>query len=518
MSTDKQEAGWSLPYCSPLPADPRKRRLAKIFRVAAYLLAGAALIVPVVHFQSRLQEQLREAEEFDRRLAEGAVEPGEQRPAPHKGAITRWREATYHFWAGKNIYSLPPAPPAKTQEQDAPRRPGEDRPQLHPNMPFTVIALSPLAYLPTPAEAVTFNLLKLAAVVASLLMAASVVRDKASLPADWVLALGFVWSARMIIGDLQHANTNCFVLAGVVFHMWLYRRGRDYLAGVPLAAAICLKLTPALFLLYWLYQRNWKLLTAAVAALIVMMVVVPVIALGPGKYAEFTGTWANNIIMPGLIGHKWFPTHVNQSLNGVAARYFLTGRSGNMNWDPDHDPHYVKTPEERITFLALPEPMVKMIVRALLLAIVVIIAAAIGFRKLPRDDGRRAIHFGLVLLGMMLLNQRTWDHHAAVLLVATMAAWHAVVYGKVSKRVRAWALGLMVAAFCCIMLKSADLMLLAARIVGQPERVGKDWGDLVEALGPTFYYFVLMFAALAVLAFALRREREPYNKAATTAG
>jgi hypothetical protein len=512
MSSRRPETKWNLPYSSPLPEDIRKRKSAKLLRAAAYLAAAAALIAPVVLFQASLHKRIRSAKEFDRLAASGAIPPGKKRPEATKGALARWRQATYQFWSGRNIYALPEQPPAPAAAPAKASETTEDDEAvyLHPNMPFTVMLLSPLAYMSLPAEMLTFNLLKLAVIVASCLMAARVAGHQGRRIPDWVLGLGLLWAIRLIVGDLQHANTNCLVLGAVVFHLWLYRRGRNYLAGIPLAAAICIKLTPALFVAYWLYQRNWKLAAGTAAAGLLMTVLIPIGALGPQRYGELTGSWLRNVIAPGLVRNAWFPTHVNQSLNGVAARYLLTGRDGNMTWDPDNDPYYVKTPEGWITLVALPESVVRMIVRAAQFLIVGVAAWAIGWRRLPRDDGRRALHYGLVLLGMMLLNQRTWDHHAAVMLIAPVAVWHAIALGKMPRKAKAWVARLTVAAGCCVLLKGNELFQVAARLSGKSRAVGEHWGNVFEAFGPTFYHFVFLFAAAVILAVALRRREEPF--------
>ena len=378
MAACVQEPKCVLPYCSPLPADGRRRKLARRARIAAYLLAAVALVLPVVMFQASLHKQLRRAEEFDRRAAAGLNKPGETRPQARKGAVARWRKAVYQFWDGRNIYLPPPERPVRIPPPPG-VKPGLDpelevQASMHPNMPFTVMLLSPLAYMPMSAHLLTFNIIKVAVIVLSCLMAASVVsHDGRRLP-DWVLGLGLLWSLQFIVGDIRHGNTNCFVLGGVVFHLWLYRRGRDYLAGIPLAAAICLKLTPLLFIAYWLYQRNWKLAVGTVAWTVVMVAIIPMIALGPERYVEYTGSWLHNIIAPATVGRAWFPVHVNQSLNGITSRYFLTGHNGNMMWDPDAFPSYVGTQEGWITLVALPEGALRVMVTAAQVLILAVMA------------------------------------------------------------------------------------------------------------------------------------------------
>ena len=157
---------------------------------------------------------------------------------------------------------------------------------LHPNIPVVPILLTPLARLSPRAAAAIVNLLKILLVLASLRMLWEVAAHKLQPPAAWAVALGVLWAMLAIVADVQHGNTNTIVLAGISLHLWLYRRGRDLLAGSSLALAICLEITPALFVLYWLYQRNWKLLGGVLIALVVLGVIIPAAALDLRTHAS----------------------------------------------------------------------------------------------------------------------------------------------------------------------------------------------------------------------------------------
>ncbi|MBS3734497.1 MAG: DUF2029 domain-containing protein [Phycisphaerae bacterium] len=498
-----------LPWRSPQPDAPAARKRVRALRAACYVILAVALIVPVIQFEAGLAEQLGEARAFDAHKAAGKVPPGAERPPAHNGAIERWRSAFENYWAGDNIYTTPPP-----DGRAAARERGYTGTDLHPNMPFIVILLSAFTALPPMAGTIVFNVLKIVVILASIWMAVEVANHNGRRMGDWVAALGVAWALRFIIGDVQHANTNVLVMGAVVWHLWLYRRGHDLLAGLPLAAGICLKLTPALFVPYWLYQRNWKLAGATAVGLVLLMVVVPTVATGPSRFVRDTGTWVNNLIIPGLVRNSWFPTHVNQSVPGVAARYFLEGRDGNMNWDPDVDPNYIKTDHEWITVVALPEQTVQLIVRAVQVAIVALMAWSIGLprrdRLLPRDDGRRALHYGLIVLAMMLLNQRTWDHHATVLLIAGVALWHAIAYGRMGRAARATALTLTLLAGIALWTTGNDLFVTLAEWTGHGEDAGEHWADVYTAYGNTFYVFVLLFAATVICAVAIRRRDDPF--------
>jgi len=478
---------------------------------------AAAFVGAAVQFQSGTLRSARKAKAFDGRhpqwTAARGRETGIRRPGAHKGAIGRWRKTVRQFWAGRNVYDPVPADYAAVDTQ--PVSAAED-PTLyglvfmHPNMPLVVMLLTPFGYLSASAAALAFNVLKLAALAAGVLMAARLAGHEDRKIADWVLLLGLLWTTMPLIGDIQHGNTNTFAMAAVLLHLWLFRRGRDLLAGAPLALAICLKMTPGLFLVYWLYQRNWKLLASAAVSLYALAVLLPTLALGPGRSDWLTATWYRNIIRPAAVNGSWYPEHINQSLSGVVSRYFLDGPEGDIYWGPDDDPHYLGREHGWITLAALSQRTARWVLRSGRLAILALLAWAIGWRRLPRADGRRGLHYALVLLGMMLLNQRTWNHHAAVLLPAGVAIWQGVAFGRVSFRARAAALGLVLAAGPINWLVRSDIIGGIARALGSDDEAAARLADVAKAYGPTFYYFLLLFAAACVLAVSLRRSQTPY--------
>ncbi len=492
-----------------MPDDPSRRRSVRIARTCIYVALIAAMLAPVAQFQRKTLRNHRKAAQFDAKnpawtpaVAEAG---GPSRPKQHAGAIGRWRKAVRQFWTGKNIYLAVPS-----GGRNSNLHPRDKSVRLHPNMPFVLILMTPLAYLPVGAMALSWNILKLAMIVATVLMAAELVAHKDKRPADWIIALGLAWALLPIIGDMQHGNTNVFVLGAVAAHLWLFRRGRDLAAGAVLALAICLKMTPAIFVLYWLYQRNWKLLAATVAGLVIFAVVIPAAAVGPAHYATLTQSWLDNLIVPGLVKGAWYPIHVNQSLSGVMSRYFLEGPSGNIFWNPDDNLYEVQDKFGWISLVALSPTTLKLIIRIVQIGLVVLCGWAIGWRKLDRDDGRRALHYGMVVCLWLICNQRTWDHHATVLLLASLAAWQGIGFGKISRPVRLGGLTAISTAMLVLAISRSDVVKSFLRLLGQSKADADLGSDYFQAYGPMFLHFVLIFGLCALLAVALRNSQTPY--------
>ena len=516
MNESNPKPSWSLPYQTSSPSDPRRGKRLRAVRIVVYCLLGTALVAPMVQLEYKTIKNHRKALRYKEKLAAATLSAKERLkgpPKPHKGAINRWRTAIRAFWAGENIYQTP--------EQYLQRKRNETRPVntdpptvLHPNIPATVILLTPTAYLPVWAGGLVFTLLKVLVVVAAALAAVRVANHANLRMPDWVAALGAAWWVTLIIGDIQHANTNGFVLGAIVLHLWLYRRGRDLGAGAALVVAVCLKMTPALFVLYWVYQRNWKLLRGVLATGLVVGVVIPAMLLGPGRWSELTGAWYDNLIRPGLLESKWYPIHVNQSLPGVASRYLLDGEpGGNIYWDSDANPYNLQSRFGWIAPVSLSPETVKRIVQIAQAIILLAMGWAIGWRKLPCDDGRRGLHYAMVLTGMLILNQRTWDHHAAILLPGYLAVWYAIAFGRMPRIARNITMIMMILAGLLLWFSAGDLLVAYGKMAGLARKEAKDFADVITAYGPKFFSFLLTFFSAAVLALAMKSSESPYRTA-----
>lgn len=517
-----------LPVAISLPQDPPARKRAAILRIAGWVAMAALLVGAAVQFENGTVRHDRKARQFDRAHPEWTAamqRAGTLERPDTKGAVARWRDAVYQFWAGYNIYEMPPEDPNSEPVVARSDPAWVGRVYMHPNSPPVVLLLTPFAFMPVWLMAALFNLLKLATIVMAVWMSARLVSDSrpsadgrpgTGSPADTVLALGLLWALVFLVGDIQHGNTNVFVLGAIVLHLWLFRRGRDGLAGLPLALAICLKMTPALFVAYWAWQRNWRLLAGTVISLAALMVVIPAAVTGPQRYAATTRTWLDNMVLPGLVRAAWYPIHNNQSMSGVVSRYFLPGPNGDVFWGYDDAPYYSmhlarvardpSIPADRwITLAPLGERTARWVLRGGQLLVVGLMFWAIGWRRLPRDDSRRSIHYALVLLAMLILNQRTWQHHAAILLPATVALWAALARPGLPQSVRRTALAILLAVGLCLLALRNELLEGIGRLLGMSAHAAERQVDVIDAYGPLFYCFLLLFAAAVLLARADRR-------------
>src|SRR5438270_4165991 len=149
-----------------------------------------------------------------------------------RSAFLRWREQVLALPDGVNIYEK----------------------FNYPNPPIMALVLLPLMQLPPLAGSLLWYYLKVLLALASLWAVFRLTEQPGRPFLPWAKLLVVLLSLRPIMGDLMHGNVNLFILFTVVAALYAYRRGRDVLAGTGIGLAVACKVTPALFVPYFLWK------------------------------------------------------------------------------------------------------------------------------------------------------------------------------------------------------------------------------------------------------------------------
>ncbi len=143
-------------------------------------------------------------------------------------------------------------------------------PFLYP--PFAALFFVPLALLPLAPAAFLWNALNIALFAACAALAFQILEVKPpEISALWKTAprrlkilLIFI-SAALLLDNLSMAQMNITVFFFTLLALALDQRQKPWAAGIFLALAAVLKVTPVLFFLYFAVKGSWK--TAAAGAL-----------------------------------------------------------------------------------------------------------------------------------------------------------------------------------------------------------------------------------------------------------
>lgn len=183
--------------------------------------------------------------------------------------------------------------------------------------PLTLVLLSPLAALPVRIAEDFWTLGSVFALIGSIVLILKSVDDKVSwekIAMFFGLAL-FSFPFKFTLGMGQ---INLYILFLVCLTFFWYRKEKSWSAGFVLALAVTLKVTPVLFLLFFLRKRQWAASASFLLSFLAMQIV-GVLLLGLSVTKEY---WLT--IFPSIptVGNG---IYYNQAITGWLARLGVDG-------------------------------------------------------------------------------------------------------------------------------------------------------------------------------------------------
>lgn len=187
---------------------------------------------------------------------------------------------------------------------------GTITPYVH--LPLFAVLVRPLLSFPFSATTIILLVLNVIAVVLSLFLVLRLTDQKPAL--RWlciaVIALACYYPLRY---GLRLGQTSPMVFLGITSLYYLDRSGYQKLSGMLLGWIICLKITPILFLCYFLIKKRWSVAISTIITLFVLGAASVILA-----GWECNLTFLNNIIrLSGLSLASWN----NQSIDGLLLRW-----------------------------------------------------------------------------------------------------------------------------------------------------------------------------------------------------
>jgi len=101
---------------------------------------------------------------------------------------------------------------------------------------------------------------------------------------------------QFILNDLDDGGPHLIllgILAGGIYAIWV---GRERLGAALVGLGIVLKVTPALFLLLFLWKRQWRLACYTMLA-VVLWIMLPVLYMGPVSWWDHHVEWTQNAVL-----------------------------------------------------------------------------------------------------------------------------------------------------------------------------------------------------------------------------
>ncbi|NQS99656.1 MAG: DUF2029 domain-containing protein [Candidatus Omnitrophica bacterium] len=217
-------------------------------------------------------------------------------------------------------------------------------------------------------------------------------------------SFGILLSLRFLLSILQRVQSDGLVLFLLSLFIFALFYKKQALAGIALATAVMVKLTPLIFLPYLIFRKKFKALLACVAALL-FYAWSPSLLVGSAKNLEYLKNW--------LLVHKTNPAdyllwYKNQSLFSCLSRFFTQGSP--------------------VSLLNLNQTLVFIIFITLAAALCCLIFVLC--RKLPITNNGPAYltEISLVLVCMILFSPLAWKHTFIHLLIPHLVLLYYVLY------------------------------------------------------------------------------------------
>ncbi|OGF44981.1 MAG: hypothetical protein A2452_08445 [Candidatus Firestonebacteria bacterium RIFOXYC2_FULL_39_67] len=139
--------------------------------------------------------------------------------------------------------------------------------------------------------------------------------------------LPFILALPIVADNLYLGQANIFVFFLCVSAIYLLENKNPIASGLFIAAAAAIKLTPAFFIIYFLYRKEYKAVIATLIGLPVFFLIIPSLFYGFERAWYLSGEFVKLVVFPffkndAIIRETVYYTHPNQSLDAFLVRHF----------------------------------------------------------------------------------------------------------------------------------------------------------------------------------------------------
>ncbi|HUL71138.1 MAG TPA: glycosyltransferase family 87 protein [Gemmatimonadales bacterium] len=251
------------------------------------------------------------------------------------------------------------------------------------------------------------------------------------------IVVPLILAGAFVSAVFEYSQVDLIIFALALTGLYLLRSGRPVPGGLSLGAAAALKVTPVLFIPYFIWRRQWR--NAAWTTMwTALLTLSPAIVFGWNRYVQYLSSWV------AVVGRGWDVGKFNQSVFAMWDRILGHGII------PFSVPGAVLVPKSGA-------PSVQM---AWLLSIAVVtVIAMILFRNDRADpDWVQPTEFGVVFIVAGFFGTVTWKHHAVALLFPYTVLFAACRATEFPKRLRHQLLVALVAAGALGLTAAHDLV------------------------------------------------------------
>lgn len=222
--------------------------------------------------------------------------------------------------------------------------------------------------------------------------------------------IGPILSCLFLVDVLFMGQSDIMTLFFICVSLFYYLHNKDIKSGIWLAAGICFKVTPGLFIFYYLLKARFRILISTGIGIILFLFIVPSFYFGPAKSMHYIKEWSSMILTPYVKGEKiksvnltW--KHTNQSLEAFLHRHFTDYAEKKYNGFHKH-----------LRFLQISEATVNRLSKIIKFVILILLSAVVLIAK-QKEKCRFPYEISLFLMAMLYFSPISWVSHYMLILV-----------------------------------------------------------------------------------------------------
>jgi|GEM_PF-2371941 len=320
----------------------------------------------------------------------------------------------------------------------------EEGPFLYP--PFAACFFALFSWLPLALAAFFWNAASVLFFLSALYLLYRFIRGKEAAALPWnslknrlfesILCL--IFAVVVLIDNLSMAQVNIFVFFLIAAALAAWQKNKHSVSGMLISAAVLIKVMPAVFLIYFLVKRQWRVLGGAAAGFLLLTLLIPSCVFGIENNRLLVRQWLGRTVKPLLVEHvgEWnkeiagpFRTHAekirhdnlagaltqkNQSLSAAVTRLSLRGRN-QYAYHPEH-PVYPGQKYSRLPVLfgGLSLKGVNLLVKGLQVFTLLFLIFAWARTGKREDANMKNIELSLAFVSMTMLAPWARSHQFVV--------------------------------------------------------------------------------------------------------
>ena len=286
----------------------------------------------------------------------------------------------------------------------------------YPYLPSAALYFAPLALVDSNLGILLRYGVAVVCLWLTLLLLHMMVRERSAQVASKRLTIGvltLVLASHYIIRDLDDGGPHIILLAILVAGIYSVWKGRERLGAIWFGLATALKVTPGLFLLFFIWKRQWRLAACSMIAA-ACWIALPMVWMGPSSWWSHHQQWTR-IALGSVLGARAEVAEQselrvqNQALKPALMRYLVSY--------PEDHPLRLSRPGWLLA-LNLAPPIASRLATLAMLGLLAICAWQARRRYQGSSDPAWLLEASAVLILATLFSPVTWVQHLVLLVPA----------------------------------------------------------------------------------------------------